>query len=599
MELFDTKKMLSFTGSRPVDQVSETNLVFNHLKERNSLNNVFFSGKNDYNFFAALITVNIDDNAYFFKVATSGAKGHQIVNRKVYELTENQINVLEPFWDKQSESYVCKINRTEDKKNIAFSYDVILSNNYRITIVSEDAIVRQIFDNKKLTLSSNYNENNLLETVDIELGIKNYQYYDKLEMIWERKYDIPLTKYNIIEKTYFDSQKIFKKDFCGKYIKLTATENIWSPVGLYKNGKYIYKLFKGSSIVSNQHYIKPGMLCQYKLNSNIVDNYIEIKAEFISNNAQNEDDYQILYWLQKDGKNNWKQINYTGNVLYKEYNKEIDQEFKLVYKLKQGNKQDVAYTESLLIESLSNLTLSMDNNYIIVNLPSFINVYEVDFKWFEHINGEYVLINNKSNMLLLDNHENKNYIVNLNYKNIINDLTLGPINPSNFIIDKLVNIEFIESQNDLIVIKATSDFENEKNVQYIWGSDSTIFDNKNDNVISLPRMEKSKRYWVFANYKNFNTNKTYFDIPEAFIPNISFEQIGKKIIAHINNQNIDIDNLIFEWQVSNNNRKWEELNHLNSNVIDISNYQHINYVRVKLSYKLTNDIMFSSVYRIK
>ncbi|WP_412032016.1 hypothetical protein [Malacoplasma muris] len=600
------KKILSITGATIAVSGVGLGVVIDHLKNNKDLNNIQLntisqnilkSGDNIYNLSAALITKEITDTYYKFRLAIAGTNGLVVSNRNFYEIYNNKTYVNKPKWESETSSYVYTVERTDVEKIVSFSYDIQLPNTDKVTIVANDFVVRPIFKNNKIVLTPNLKYiTNAIEIIDVDFSDSNYKYYDSLKLIWERKYNIPGTVFNQIETSLFDSEKVFNKEFCGKYIKVTAIENILAPIGLYKSGEYQFANFEVGKITSNIINIKPGMLSQYKLNYEFVDFHtISLKASFISNSSQKENDYEICYWEFRKNYGDWKQLSTSQKDLLEKYDLNNTVEYRFVYRLKNGNDFDISYSNVISFDGINDLKIKKKNNVLFVDLPEFINKYDVDYKWYVSSDDlNYSELDNSSYELLINEKDNLYYKLVLNSSNVFNNFELPSFHIQNEVINEKTEVEFYNSFVDAISVRAKLNITTDKDIHYVWGSESVILKDKTGDSITLPRDAKSKTYWVFAVCGDKITEKTFFDVTEAFKPYLSLENAGTHIVAEIGNRNLKDDSLSYIWYKSLDNKKFNIVENNASKILNLEKHPDAKFVKLKLTYIEDNDILMSS-----
>lgn len=560
------------------------------------------STKNDYNLSAALITQNITSNTYEFKLGIVGTKNLKVLNRYVYEIIDGKSKSYFPTWNKDLKAYTYTSNRIDKAKVLVFAFDIELNQGEVVTVVSNECIVYPNFKDAKVRLSSiAFNNNQTIENVSVEILNFDYEYSNLFKIDWQRKYDFNGLNYSSIEKSLFDSEKIFNKEFCGKWIKAIASEVIQSPVGLFKNGNYQYDEFIVSNIESNELYIRPGMFGKYKLDLEFLDKKtIRIQANFKSNNNQSENDYSVLSWEVSIDNKEWTLLDNKTTTLIDNVDFNGRKEYRMLYSLKNGNNNDKTYTNIISIDPIQDIKIEKNNSKLFVVLPRFINPFKVNYDWYvssRSNEGFIKLSNENSNELIIDNDSsnNKYYKVVLNYKNILNNFETPSININNTFSHNLINIEHNSSMENALVIKANVEFDelDNSNTEYVWGQGENILEEKTGNVVTFLRKDTPIEYWVFASNNNVTTNKKYFTITEAFNPNLSFEKNNNKVIVMISNKNLDLSRINYRWQKSIDGKNWVDDLSVLGNTFDYSN-DNSKFLRVKLFYKEEQDIMISN-----
>lgn len=560
------------------------------------------STKNDYNLSAALITKNITSNSYEFRLGIVGTKNLKVLNRYVYEIVDGKSKSFFPIWNKELKAYTYTSNRDSKAKILVFAFDVEVNQGEIVTVVSNECVIYPSFKDAKIKLSSlNFSDRQTIESVYVEILNLDYEYSDLFKMDWQRKYDFNGVNYSSIENTLFDSEKVFNKEFCGKWIKVIASEVIKSPVGLFKNGNYQYDEFIVSDIESNEIYIKPGMFGEYKLNLEFLNkNTIRIKSEFRSKNNQNENNYLILGWETSTNDGNWISFTNNSKSLVDTISLNDKKEYRMLYSLKNGNENDKVYTNTILIEPIQNIVINKNNSKLVVSLPDFINPFNVYYEWYssnKSTSGFVKLENENSHELIIGNDfvGSKYYKVILNYGEILNNFETPSIVVNNVLSHNLINIEHSSSIDNALTVKANVDFQglNDFNTEYVWGQGDKILEEKTGNVVTFLRKETPVEYWVFASNKDVMTDKKYFTITEAFNPNLSFEKNNNKVHLFISNKNIDLSRVNYIWQKSIDGRTWNDDLTILGNTFDYSN-DNCKFLRVKLLYKEEQDIMISN-----
>lgn len=560
------------------------------------------STKNDYNLSAALITKNITSNSYEFRLGIVGTKNLKVLNRYVYEIVDGKSKSFFPIWNKELKAYTYTSNRDSKAKILVFAFDVEVNQGEIVTVVSNECVIYPSFKDAKIKLSSlNFSDRQTIESVYVEILNLDYEYSDLFKMDWQRKYDFNGVNYSSIENTLFDSEKVFNKEFCGKWIKVIASEVIKSPVGLFKNGNYQYDEFIVSDIESNEIYIKPGMFGEYKLNLEFLNkNTIRIKSEFRSKNNQNENNYLILGWETSTNDGNWISFTNNSKSLVDTISLNDKKEYRMLYSLKNGNENDKVYTNTILIEPIQNIVINKNNSKLVVSLPDFINPFNVYYEWYssnKSTGGFVKLENENSHELIIGNDfvGSKYYKVILNYGEILNNFETPSIVVNNVLSHNLINIEHSSSIDNALTVKANVDFQglNDFNTEYVWGQGDKILEEKTGNVVTFLRKETPVEYWVFASNKDVMTDKKYFTITEAFNPNLSFEKNNNKVHLFISNKNIDLSRVNYIWQKSIDGRTWNDDLTILGNTFDYSN-DNCKFLRVKLLYKEEQDIMISN-----
>lgn len=560
------------------------------------------STKNDYNLSAALITKNITSNSYEFRLGIVGTKNLKVLNRYVYEIVDGKSKSFFPIWNKELKAYTYTSNRDSKAKILVFAFDVEVNQGEIVTVVSNECVIYPSFKDAKIKLSSlNFSDRQTIESVYVEILNLDYEYSDLFKMDWQRKYDFNGVNYSSIENTLFDSEKVFNKEFCGKWIKVIASEVIKSPVGLFKNGNYQYDEFIVSDIESNEIYIKPGMFGEYKLNLEFLNkNTIRIKSEFRSKNNQNENNYLILGWETSTNDGNWISFTNNSKSLVDTISLNDKKEYRMLYSLKNGNENDKVYTNTILIEPIQNIVINKNNSKLVVSLPDFINPFNVYYEWYssnKSTGGFVKLENENSHELIIGNDfvGSKYYKVILNYGEILNNFETPSIVVNNVLSHNLINIEHSSSIDNALTVKANVDFQglNDFNTEYVWGQGDKILEEKTGNVVTFLRKETPVEYWVFASNKDVMTDKKYFTITEAFNPNLSFEKNNNKVHLFISNKNIDLSRVNYIWQKSIDGRTWNDDLTILGNTFDYSN-DNCKFLRVKILYKEEQDIMISN-----
>lgn len=560
------------------------------------------STKNDYNLSAALITQNITPNTYEFKLGIVGTKNLKVLNRYVYEIVDGKSKSYFPTWNKELKAYTYVSNRTDQIKILVFAFDIELSQGEVVTVISNECLVYPNFKDAKIKLSSlNFADRQTIENIYVELLNFNYEYSDVFKIDWQRKYDFNGLNYSSIENTLFDSEKVFNKEFCGKWIKAIASEVIQSPIGLFKNGNYQYDEFVVSSIESNEIYIRPGMFGEYKLDLEFLDkNTIRIQSNFKSTNNQNENSYSILGWEVSTNDQEWVVLDNKSSTLIDNISLNEKKEYRMLYSLKNGTDSDKTYTNVISIDSIEKIRIEKNNSKLVVLLPDFINPFNVNYDWYvsNRPNEGFIKINNENgNELIIDNNfsNNKYYKVVLNYKNILNDFETSSISVNNTLSHNIINIEHSSSIENALTVKANVEFEgiDNFNTEYIWGQGDAILEEKTGSVVTFLRKDTPIEYWVFASNNNIITDKKYFTITEAFNPNLSFEKNNNKVMVIISNKNLDLSKIHYIWQKSIDGKIWNDDLNVLGNTFDYSN-DNCKFLRVKLLYKEEQDIMISN-----
>ena len=105
------------------------------------------------------------------------------------------------------------------------------------------------------------------------------------------------------------------------------------------------------------------MLSQYKLNYEFVDFHtISLKASFISNSSQKENDYEICYWEFRKNYEDWKQLSTSQKDLLEKYDLNNTVEYRFVYRLKNGNDFDISYSNVVSFDGINDLKIKKKNN---------------------------------------------------------------------------------------------------------------------------------------------------------------------------------------------------------------------------------------------
>lgn len=565
------------------------------------------STKNEYNLSAALLTQQITPSSYEFKLGIVGTKNLKVLNRYVYEIFDGKTKSYFPKWNNDLKAYTYTSSRDDKVKILVFAFDVELSQGEIVTVVSNECIVYPNFKDAKVRLSSlSFVDRKTIENVYVEILNLDYEYTNLFKMDWQRKYDFNGVNYSSIEETLFDSEKVFNKEFCGKWIKVIASEVIQSPIGLFKNGNYQYDSFVVNSIESNEVYIRPGLFGKYELNLEFLDkNTIRIKSNFKSNNNQSENNYSILAWEIFVNNGEWTTLDNKTTTLIDMISLDEKKEYRMLYSLKNGDQNDIVYTNTISIDSIENIKIEKNNSKLVVILPEFINPFEIKYDWYvsSKPNEGFIKINNENNHeLIIDNSlsSNKYYKVVLNYKNILNDFEVPVVNVNSMLSHNLINIEHSSSIDNALSIRASVELEglNSFNTEYVWGQDDKILEEKTGNVVTFLRKEKPVEYWVFASNNNVITDKKYFTITEAFNPNLSFEKNDNKVTIVVSNKNLDHSKINYTWQKSMDGKSWIDDLNVSGNTFDFTN-DNCRFLRVKLFYKEDQDIMISNNIEIK
>lgn len=607
------KKFLTFstfTAAAVMSTGIGTTAVIDFIKNTNSELNVnkqiMHSYNNESKLTAALVIDSLDANSYKFKLLSSGTKNLKVFNRYFYEIENGVTKSFIPEWDNQLNAYTHTVKRGINPKIVVYTYDVKLIDGNVATVVSNDYNIRPSLDFYALRANKVISKQKNVETVS--LRIPNYDYSDELKVVWEKKYDVGLTtdkNYTIYTENNFSNEFNFNKEICGKYMRVSLFEKIFVPVGLYTNGETKYEIRELKTNLSDEIYIYPGIFSSYKLKYDFLDqSSLKIDAVFKSDKGQKELEYKILDWQVKNNSSKWTSLNKKSKTIVVPFSINDFKQYRLVYMLKNGSKNDLISSNVLNFESMINASLEIKNGKLIVNLPEYINKYDVSYSWFkkesnQNIFKKLVLDNDAFEYVLTEQDliSNPTFKVTVKYRNILFNYTLNEVTvPANLETSNKVNVEVSSSLDDVVVIKANNPFENvdDQDVEYIWGSGSEILSNKKGNVASFIRQELPKKYWVYAIYNNEHTSKTYFDVTEAFKPNFDVVNSLRRCFVKINNLNLDRSAIKFSWETSVDSNRWVKNPVTTENIFKPSD-DTVKFVRVRLMYKEANDILISHI----